>query len=163
MALDETTRVYPRPRGGAHANIPAWAGTGGLSPPTRESPLHGIGLHPVQGSIPAHAGEPSLCARVMISVGVYPRPRGGASDDPRHLWPDWGLSPPTRGSPPSLVPYPIGRGSIPAHAGEPERYHAKVVTNWVYPRPRGGARSRMQSACRWRGLSPPTRGSLITL
>ena len=72
-----------------------------------------------------------------------------------------GLSPPTRGS---HLPRPGAEakcGSIPAHAGEPVTPSGPPVTDEVYPRPRGGAVTLACPGYRTRGLSPPTRGSLL--
>ena len=111
--------VYPRPRGGA----PGTDGFGieyqGLSPPTRGSPSARSSVGQIPGSIPAHAGEPIRPWFAVISIWVYPRPRGGACGCGVGGLPDQGLSPPTRGS----LWLPFGRlveiRSIPAHAGEP--------------------------------------------
>ena len=115
---------------------------GGLSPPTR-------------GSLATVA-----FASYGDRRGVYPRPRGGAVEDPRNCtWPA-GLSPPTRGSHGWRVVVTHRAGSIPAHAGEPRWTDCRGTAPRVYPRPRGGA--RVARIRRWRpntGLSPPTRGS----
>ena len=154
-----TNRVYPRPRGGAEGGSCANQ-CNGLSPPTRGSPSpwrhppprsRSIPAHagePVAvallrgcscGSIPAHAGEPTLTGHTTLEDRVYPRPRGGASQDmarPQGRSAE-GLSPPTRGSP-------------------VQRCVACRLS--VYPRPRGGAGVRV-TPCPRGGLSPPTRGS----
>ena len=105
VANRDSRRVYPRPRGGATCTAGRPCGS-------------------VDGSIPAHAGEPTsgeaavivLRHRVyprprggavaeraeihVVTQGVYPRPRGGAERDlsrPRVPTRE-GLSPPTRGS-----------------------------------------------------------------
>ena len=179
-----SSKVYPRPRGGAFRgirywlpwarSIPAHAGEPrrlglplvpheGLSPPTRGS--LGIGGRALsgQGSIPAHAGEPFLLVRHDSSLGVYPRPRGGAVATRLSSRGRRGLSPPTRGSHSrSSVRRDVVR-SIPAHAGEPFEVAAGTVVNRVYPRPRGGAHNRIPGPVAARGLSPPTRGSQIEL
>ena len=112
-------RVYPRPRGGASSSGAIFLIAVGLSPPTRGSRALQKSCFPLEGSIPAHAGEPNLPVSWVSRPGVYPRPRGGASMElPTRLGRP-GLSPPTRGS---LVYgsrlYVVNR-SIPAHAGEP--------------------------------------------
>ena len=70
----------------------------GLSPPTRGSLLAVVALHTLEGSIPAHAGEPVAVGPEMDLEQVYPRPRGGASPPRMPVLDDTGLSPPTRGS-----------------------------------------------------------------
>ena len=131
----------------------------GLSPPTR-------GSHPVPGrdvegdrSIPAHAGEPPQRTRRTTHRTVYPRPRGGAVAAPCSAMIASGLSPPTRGSHQCGDCKGEFTGSIPAHAGEPERRPASPTSSWVYPRPRGGAKELPIAGGKRSGLSPPTRGS----
>ena len=76
------------------------------------------------GSIPAHAGEPFIhefAVRTVRSRGLSPRMRGNPSSScPDRLPSPRGLSPRMRGNP---APSCLGRlclsGSIPAHAGEP--------------------------------------------
>ena len=131
----------------------------GLSPPTRGSPKQGKDRADEDGSIPAHAGEPSVCGLRAPVHGVYPRPRGGAfafSARPR-----WcrGLSPPTRGSRVTSIVPPLGQRSIPAHAGEPATLNGAGQPTQVYPRPRGGAVDEGVKIAIVIGLSPPTRGS----
>ena len=70
-----------------------------------------------------------------------------------------GLSPPTRGNlDPAGGKGDVGR-SIPAHAGEPPRFHSDGEARGVYPRPRGGTRSCVHIDSGQLGLSPPTRGN----
>ncbi len=132
---------------------------GGLSPPTRGSPLGTRTNHYRRGSIPAHAGEPAITSSMLPFLRVYPRPRGGASDPWPKAVPSSGLSPPTRGS---LRDGGVHRGvpgSIPAHAGEPVGIRDERFLPGVYPRPRGGAIASWREAHASQGLSPPTRGS----
>ena len=157
------SRVYPRPRGGALVVTQRTRAVIGLSPPTRGS----LELDKRGGedkwSIPAHAGEPSRTRSTHGPLGVYPRPRGGASSQVTLSFSPRGLSPPTRGS--QLFPqqYPVSGGSIPAHAGEPSRRHRPSAGPSVYPRPRGGAGTSMPRSLKALGLSPPTRGSLVVV
>ncbi len=137
--------VYPRPRGGA--------------PPTRGSPGPGVGRAGSPRSIPAHAGEPLQRVSEHRPREVYPRPRGGAPDTEKELRTQWGLSPPTRGSPAANTVGVIGSRSIPAHAGEPFILILVGIKRRVYPRPRGGAHDEPTLSVTDRGLSPPTRGS----
>ena len=53
--------VYPRARGGAMPWSLYVAAIAGLSPRTRGSHLRDLIQREVQGSIPAHAGEPLQC------------------------------------------------------------------------------------------------------
>ena len=114
---------------------------------------------PIAGSIPAHAGEPRRGYGRGDGGVVYPRPRGGTSEDVDFVRPNFGLSPPTRGNPNAAGGQIAGAGSIPAHAGEPETTDEALVESSVYPRPRGGTKGKMPSEYRRNGLSPPTRGN----
>ena len=112
-----------------------------------------------QGSIPAHAGEPSFTSSCMGASGVYPRPRGGTVSDSPLLRQIRGLSPPTRGNRETSRGWRRRRRSIPAHAGEPCKQKMIPPPTGVYPRPRGGTPASAISRLTPRGLSPPTRGN----
>ena len=155
-------RVYPRPRGGTLNDLAAHESQIGLSPPTRGNRRRArhVGIH--AGSIPAHAGEPSVIGARGITAKVYPRPRGGTHRRQTPLAAGRGLSPPTRGN--RLSPRrksPPAR-SIPAHAGEPPPKGDEYPVARVYPRPRGGTDARGADSPRQRGLSPPTRGNPLS-
>ena len=132
----------------------------GLSPPTRGSRIAEILRDVGDRSIPAHAGEPVSVNASMWLTWVYPRPRGGAcieGDESSRL--EIGLSPPTRGSHGRLAEGLINRlaGLSPPTRGS--RPGSKFRATGVYPRPRGGACSKVMSPLSAFGLSPPTRGS----
>ena len=114
-----SSRVYPRPCGGATSAEDTASDLRGLSPPVRGSPMRPMCRGPWLGSIPARAGEPSDRTPFRSRRRVYPRPCGGAfaaSVGSDHYE---GLSPPVRGS--RNLPDHRKRwtGSIPARAGEP--------------------------------------------
>ena len=111
------------------------------------------------GSIPAHAGKPTLAPERTGLFWVYPRPRGEAYDPHNGNPARTGLSPPTRGSRPQHVLLLASRRSIPAHAGKPRWRPTRYPTSGVYPRPRGEALRGSLRPPRHAGLSPPTRGS----
>ena len=90
---------------------------------------------------------------------VYPRPRGGTAISSSVYSRSSGLSPPTRGNHGACHNWGGGHGSIPAHAGEPDRRRWRSRGGWVYPRPRGGTRTSASEAGGESGLSPPTRGN----
>ena len=115
----EMSRVYPRPRGGAHLERSSGLRLDGLSPPTR--------------------GSPCILPRHPYTGPVYPRPRGGADVMMPSSVAVRGLSPPTRGSRRDRDRRSDGRRSIPAHAGEPSTSSGQNRLSAVYPRPRGGA------------------------
>ena len=153
--------VYPRPRGGTAGALISTGGRAGLSPPTRGNHHFVLIGVCIQGSIPAHAGEPpgGQHMTTTITPTVYPRPRGGTAQrcfGGRHIG---GLSPPTRGNPPPTPATRAAGGSIPAHAGEPRTRSRHSATAAVYPRPRGGTTPTFANGVPHEGLSPPTRGN----
>ena len=112
--------VYPRACGGTRMGPDNLKTSLGLSPrmrgnrrPARQSPTH-------MGSIPAHAGEPGPRSVKVERSRVYPRACGGTGPF-RQLGGDFpGLSPRMRGNH-EVAEAPVQqRGSIPAHAGEPQ-------------------------------------------
>ena len=153
------TPVYPRPRGGTAAVLHYRAGGAGLSPPTRGNQFAEKAQAALEGSIPAHAGEPRPFRACAPGAGVYPRPRGGTRLGRRRCCRRSGLSPPTRGNPRMGVSHAQAAGSIPAHAGEPLSGHGRDARGRVYPRPRGGTASPRPARRAYAGLSPPTRGN----
>ena len=154
-----STGVYPRPCGGAAESVLPYRCSGGLSPPVRGSRLRDVRRLAEQRSIPARAGEPPLRARGMISVGVYPRPCGGAVGYFSIHSPSKGLSPPVRGSHYDVIIGEHTMGSIPARAGEPGTCRPSSCSTGVYPRPCGGAVMAISVCSSPNGLSPPVRGS----
>ena len=131
----------------------------GLSPPTRGNLSCRRPNRPCGRSIPAHAGEPGEYPKPPLPPKVYPRPRGGTLFGRPGVNPIPGLSPPTRGNPRGTNRLWQRRRSIPAHAGEPELRGWRPFRRSVYPRPRGGTKSRTFHVGMSRGLSPPTRGN----
>ena len=71
-------QVYPRPRGGAYRGHSPPMNKDGLSPPTRGSRSSSTVRFSPSRSIPAHAGEPLPGGPRPCAPAVYPRPRGGA-------------------------------------------------------------------------------------
>ncbi len=133
--------------------------TEGLSPRMRGSRRLVRDWHVGYGSIPAHAGEPVEQVRHRLASRVYPRACGGASQSFILPVAGSGLSPRMRGSPDRASRHQIGKGSIPAHAGEPlaSRWQAGRIR--VYPRACGGATAIMRRRPDQTGLSPRMRGS----
>ena len=107
-------------------------------------------------------GEPSSRPRPSSPSTVYPRARGGASPCPKRESHGLGLSPRTRGSRCRGKQLRLDRGSIPAHAGEPECRYPTSLQQGVYPRARGGASPCPKRESHGLGLSPRTRGSQPT-
>ena len=119
-------KVYPRPRGGT-LSPRGQRGLGlGLSPPTRGNLRLAQRSSRDVRSIPAHAGEPSPRMRPAGNGAVYPRPRGGTVNRLSSPTDRTGLSPPTRGNRPERLIVNLPRGSIPAHAGEPQTRRSRA-------------------------------------
>ena len=153
-------RVDPRSRGGAACVSRPASGSGGRSPLTRGS-LNGGKSNPLPlRSIPAHAGEPRVMRGKERRDTVDPRSRGGAPYTHLEQLSLKGRSPLTRGSRGDRGSAGPGRGSIPAHAGEPPPLTRPVQPQRVDPRSRGGARLGAPAVSGARGRSPLTRGSL---
>ena len=121
-AASPTMMVYPRPRGGTGACSAVGFALPGLSPPTRGNLDADAVRHGERRSIPAHAGEPGRADESPARPQVYPRPRGGTDSDGNSEEDNEGLSPPTRGNPPTSCHCCPRERSIPAHAGEPSRW-----------------------------------------
>ncbi len=153
-------RVHPRARGGAGCSTEWSAYNPGPSPRTRGSRPGRLGRAAVQGSIPAHAGEPSSCSAASDGRRVHPRARGGAARMRGSATTPKGPSPRTRGSRLAHVPQQVVIGSIPAHAGEPPWTWRRAPARRVHPRARGGASPLSCQISPSRGPSPRTRGSL---
>ena len=92
---------------------------------------------------------------------VYPRARGATFDYSFPIRGNGGLSPRTRGNPHRSRRPAARRGSIPAHAGQPQPERQQRPDRRVYPRARG-ATSVYPFLTKYRaGLSPRTRGNPI--
>ena len=151
--------VYLRACGGTMACVPSAIHRVGLSPRPRGN--HGnVGYRPDhRRSIPAPAGEPySPVSRCLIRR-VYPRACGGTTPTSGWETASCGLSPRLRGNLIPASPQPLGNGSIPAPAGEPQRGHAHRHGRWVYPRACGGTEEGGELVLSTTGLSPRLRGN----
>ena len=139
--LDAGVWVHPRSRGAATHNGGGTFMRKGPSPLTRGSPCRNIPGRGTSRSIPAHAGQPGNLGLFVTSDGVHPRSRGAASS-PTNSAPMYrGPSPLTRGSHAQKTCPSERRGSIPAHAGQPEKRAFFSAAPWVHPRSRGAAAS----------------------
>ena len=154
-----TTRVYPRTCGGTISGAVSRRSTPGLSPHVRGNRPRFDGGVEVRGSIPARAGEPRCPGSGPKSHRVYPRTCGGTSTLNAGTGRIRGLSPHVRGNLMKGELARLGRGSIPARAGEPCSAVAPVSRWRVYPRTCGGTSSCGISSSRCGGLSPHVRGN----
>ena len=152
-------RVYPRACGGTVLGDRRDHADAGLSPRMRGNPVSVSGRHYKNGSIPAHAGEPTEHLRRGADSRVYPRACGGTSDAAHHMNEKQGLSPRMRGNRDQALPLTNSPGSIPAHAGEPAGCCPRTSRCRVYPRACGGTiRLDFGQHHGW-GLSPRMRGN----
>ena len=135
-------------------------GFGGLSPLARGNRTLGAKLAPMEGPIPARAGEPSGLAVGPRFSGAYPRSRGGTLPYAVTGCVPTGLSPLARGNHgvPGMTAKPPG--PIPARAGEPKARRDHVRHPGAYPRSRGGTGKASSGHVHPVGLSPLARGNL---
>ena len=151
--------VYPRVGGATTAKFRTRSSSSGLSPRGRGNQLRHAGIKPHSGSIPAWAGQPLPGAALSGADGVYPRVGGATATLPYHSWYCWGLSPRGRGNRRLASASAIPARSIPAWAGQPEKYGLKDVTIQVYPRVGGATFVEYSDGLVYRGLSPRGRGN----
>ena len=152
--------VYPRVCGGTQVGRVVTLTGGGLSPRVRGNPDGRKVRHRRRGSIPACAGEPSVCATAGLRRKVYPRVCGGTRLPRQPSEVPYGLSPRVRGNRRFLIRRYRRLRSIPACAGEPCPPGRRSARRGVYPRVCGGTLASARSACSVAGLSPRVRGNL---
>ena len=111
------------------------------------------------GVYPAHAGEPVERLSVSAKLEVYPRTCGGTRFGRAVRGHHRGLSPHMRGNLAAVDDRHVVRGSIPAHAGEPQYDHQIAWIGRVYPRTCGGTPISQTKRLLLRGLSPHMRGN----
>ena len=130
--------VYPRVGGGNYGSTPAQLYLRGLSPRGRGKPNRNRVLLPLEGSIPAWAGETLAVGGHPGCCRVYPRVGGGNRLNWGIICRGAGLSPRGRGK---LTPADNEAeifGSIPAWAGETRPSDPPDAAGRVYPRVGGG-------------------------
>ena len=97
-------RVYPRTHGETQPNNQPKGPARGLSPYTRGNLGFKAFYFVHGGSIPVHTGKPRFLSAQANSCAVYPRTHGETIIDDGSLSSVKGLSPYTRGTPPSNLP-----------------------------------------------------------
>ena len=152
-------RVYPRVCGGTLICSSSRPPSRGLSPRVRGNLYIYQYYYILGGSIPACAGEPGSRRRRTCIGWVYPRVCGGTGPDGGNAAARHGLSPRVRGNLTRPSRYNVGRGSIPACAGEPTMSTTQPRMRWVYPRVCGGTFYYDGSSGAINGLSPRVRGN----
>ena len=151
--------VYPRVCGGTRLSLTTPQRQHGLSPRVRGNPGATMGFSWWTRSIPACAGEPSICLPGRSALSVYPRVCGGTSVQIDGRVGNVGLSPRVRGNLMAAHSLGLTAGSIPACAGEPRRRTSHGYRPSVYPRVCGGTKASLTSVASTRGLSPRVRGN----
>ena len=142
------SRDYPRVCGGTLGFNFGIGVACGLSPRVRGNQCYLLGGGMLYGTIPACAGEPAHSARCAHSARDYPRVCGGTHPASEAVEVALGLSPRVRGNPLRQSRDAGPRRTIPACAGEPQRYKAACYNDGDYPRVCGGTGGR-----RWRCTS----------
>ncbi len=155
----DMSRVYPRVCGGTRALSAKPPTPGGLSPRVRGNPGDRSARAHRVWSIPACAGEPIIGLALVGRLKVYPRVCGGTTLSEAALRLLAGLSPRVRGNQIDAYLQAVGRGSIPACAGEPSRLFRRERARAVYPRVCGGTRGYGDRDASRDGLSPRVRGN----
>ena len=151
-------KVYPRVCGGSRYAAAIAIAAGGLSPRVRGKLAAGITQHIHMRSIPACAGEARWCTRRPAWGQVYPRVCGGSPAAAYDTGSAGGLSPRVRGKPTITAVGGESKGSIPACAGEAERFRCCSSDSRVYPRVCGGSSYKTPRQVPAIGLSPRVRG-----
>ncbi len=153
--------VHPRSRGATE--IPGYLARSreGPSPLTRGNLRHRRADRLAEGSIPAHAGQPQRVNSGCSSIRVHPRSRGATIALAGVMPPITGPSPLTRGNPDMRRRDARRAGSIPAHAGQPRRWHSEGAISRVHPRSRGATFSMRSNVSPPLGPSPLTRGNRL--
>ena len=151
--------VYPRVCGGTTIARLWCREARGLSPRVRGNHDPASSYEPLDGSIPACAGEPRFSASAARSRQVYPRVCGGTPDVDFIGRPIYGLSPRVRGNRGRHRKAGRPPGSIPACAGEPGQTPKGRPTPGVYPRVCGGTHPPLAGMELSVGLSPRVRGN----
>ena len=156
---DRFIALYPRPCGEQTPMTERSRKKTGLSPPVRGTDEVDLDLHLPARFIPARAGNSSKAASIPSRYAVYPRPCGEQSRIARIERAPNGLSPPVRGTEPTLSLIAGRPRFIPARAGNRSYSRPSWSRLSVYPRPCG---EQYWSHCwltRNAGLSPPVRGT----
>ena len=114
--------VYPRACGGTAAVLSQPGADNGLSPRVRGNLRSERKAMSIFGSIPARAGEPAGREVGQHVASVYPRACGGTHCELVLSKPALGLSPRVRGNRTDFQADTDQVRSIPARAGEPDRF-----------------------------------------
>jgi len=117
-STDSNRRVHPRVRGAVHGNGRLQRQRSGPSPRARGSLSRAEPAAVPARSIPACAGQSGSFLEGVRGAGVHPRVRGAVHEETITERESKGPSPRARGSRAPCAELGIGRGSIPACAGQ---------------------------------------------
>ena len=154
-------RGHPRVGGGTWLSATPTGKAMGPSPRGRGNlyPLRPINLP--DGAIPAWAGEPYVIVGQFRFVQGHPRVGGGTLGMSQRGLADAGPSPRGRGNRGLFRPHYLGRGAIPAWAGEPHGPSPVHQGTRGHPRVGGGTNASKRWAIFLRGPSPRGRGNPV--
>ena len=154
-------RDYPRACGGTLRILGQRPQGEGLSPRMRGNRVTGVFRQGIGGTIPAHAGEPVPLFFMWLRIRDYPRACGGTPGHSGHTGHPKGLSPRMRGNLIGVGSLLGLQGTIPAHAGEPNKPFMTSRRNRDYPRACGGTNIPPGVLPPLSGLSPRMRGNQL--
>ncbi len=117
----------------------------------------------ILGLIPARAGNTSFLARGCFGVWAHPRSRGEHFAGVARRTLDQGSSPLARGTHPDSKFHLIGRGLIPARAGNTSGSSESPAVSRAHPRSRGEHNDLNNLEGVRKGSSPLARGTLRAL
>jgi len=153
-------RDHPRVGGGtlsAEIDFPLWKGP---SPRGRGNLNHKRAARIGSGTIPAWAGEPIILHEPPHIKQDHPRVGGGTRETPLPIRSSAGPSPRGRGNRDLFPSACLGKGTIPAWAGEPP-VRSKLSRNTRdHPRVGGGTYHHSAANLAPEGPSPRGRGNL---
>ncbi len=152
-----SARVYLRACGGTRATEPTEPRDQGLSPRMRRNLAKVLSDLVGAGSISAHAEEPAKGSYFTCAARVYLRACGGTWSHLAACPGPWGLSPRMRRNLADRRERRCFRGSISAHAEEPDHAHAQLHPGRVYLRACGGTHQALIAIVDGQGLSPRMR------
>ena len=159
LAISECYWAHPRSRGEHEENPPHPQNRPGSSPLARGT-LVDVVKKPVKwGLIPARAGN-TRAARVFIaSRRAHPRSRGEHISPRTNMRSRRGSSPLARGTPSLDLTDDMGKGLIPARAGNTTRQPYRNCRPGAHPRSRGEHPGAGRPETRMLGSSPLARGT----
>ena len=153
------SRAYPRACGATRYPEALALQLPGLSPRVRGNRRYRQGHHPLQGPIPARAGQPLTQFSRFVNKGAYPRACGATKGLRPMIRFAGGLSPRVRGNRHAADEVQVALGPIPARAGQPGGVGGVGHDGGAYPRACGATCAAVGNKKGLAGLSPRVRGN----